>query len=69
MTKEEIHKALHKLEEGCIPEVIDSSYKILIRLGMNQAFRFVVENAAKDPKFIGECEELIKYWNEQWSID
>jgi hypothetical protein len=69
MTKEEIHKALHKLEEHCIPEVIDSSYRILIRNGMNQVFLFMVEQAAKDPNFINESQELIKYWNEQWDID
>lgn len=69
MTKAEIHLALVKLREGCIPNILDPTLKTIFRIGMNQAFMFGVKNTATDSDFKKNALEIIDEWENQFNID
>ncbi len=68
MTKKEIQQGLNKLQEACIPTVLDPSIQTVMRVAMNQAFIFGVRTARGDIQSTTEALDLIEEWEHQFDI-
>jgi hypothetical protein len=56
MDKDQIRIAYVQLQEKCIPEILDDSIKIVIKMAMTQAFLFGIECANNKKNEVGLAE-------------
>ena len=68
MTKKEIQLKLNELYKAWIPEALDDSIKIIMRVAINNAFVFGIE-IGEDDDTRPNALEIIRGWEHQFDID